>query len=83
MLLNGKELTQQQIEQCVADHNLGGEKLTKKYKLDQGGEHPIVTKAAWEGARKRTRSEDNPNWSPYHQWCWMRLAMIAHEVEAK
>ncbi|BDD79684.1 hypothetical protein [Burkholderia phage FLC9] len=83
MLLNGKELTQQQIEQCIADHKLGGEKLTKKYKLDQGGEHPIVTKKAWEGARKRSGNPNSPNMQNYHQWCWLRLAMIAHSAEAQ
>lgn len=77
MLLNGKQLTQQEIEQCRKDHEMGGEAMTKKYKLDQGGEHPIVTKAAWEGAKRRSRNP--PSMQNYHQWVWMRVAMIAKD----
>jgi hypothetical protein len=76
MRLNGRELTQQEIDKCIADHKLGGEALTKKYNLDQGGEHPIVTEAAWEGAKSRGAA--TPIAQNYHQWVWLRLGMIAH-----
>jgi hypothetical protein len=81
MFLNGRTLTQKEVDQCVADYKLGGEALTKTYKLDQGGEHPIVTKAAWEGAKSRGAS--GPSVQNYHQWVWLRLGMIAHEPKGE
>lgn len=80
MRLNGRELTQQEVLICKDDFKAGGKAITKKYKLDQGGEHPVVTKKTWEGAMQRIGNPEAK--MPYRQWVFFRLGTIAHAPES-
>jgi hypothetical protein len=79
--LNGKELTEKQRVQLLADHKLGGAGVLKKYKTDQGGEHPVLTRAAWEENYQRM-PKDNPfrYKRPYPEWVWVRIAFVANAI---
>jgi hypothetical protein len=74
MRINGRQLTSTEIQLCVDDHAMGDEALTKKYNLDKGGEHPVITREVFEAVKKRAGDFD-PN-RTYQQWVWFRLAMM-------
>lgn len=79
MRFAGKELTQQEAQQVLDDAKQG--RIVDRYKLNQGGEHPIFTKALHKENCK-TQKERGLHERPYNEWVWMRVQYLSrtHDV---
>lgn len=75
MKVNGRAMTEKEIEQVLADYKQGD--IVGRYKLNMGKEHPIFTKADYERDCVY-RKENGFHVRPYAEWVWVKINYVGH-----